>query len=753
MLIITSKFLIIISALIILTVICAPNIYAAECQYTFGSEIPSLPWQERSDWINVKTDVTPNAKGDGKSDDSQAIQAALDLIGPRPGDPKVVYLPAGQYRISKTLNIRERQGGMIIGNGRDTEIFWSGELGERMIWSNGFTRSSFIGFILNGRQIASVGIDHDSKTLYETRVLHQHLVFRNFLIAGSRIGHDQKIASAEQMFFNTIFENNKNGVLFQAVNNYNNIFDGCHFTNNSIGINVEKGQVVVRNSRFENSKSTDLYLWTHSHSVRRVYSNGSNAFIRTARGPYAPGIITVQDVIVKNWQSENGAIATSLRGPITIFDALFENGPGISAPIQLSNPSHVRQLALLASISTSINVPSVDAGENGKVIDIGTLNNTGNLDRLGEYFIKNTWPVPNNVVDVKEDCGAIGNGKANDTTSIQQCINKIEKNGKNSLLYFPSGYYLVNKTLNFDSSSFQMGGTGWHSAIILTDKSNGPLLNINNPKGLTISHIAFGGRDGIDKLKVTGPSNVHLTLQNVYGWHDDPDKNTGLKIENISKNSAVIADHFDGTIDVNGLHSSDILIGFHNGRSIKSRGIGDGKGLFGVLSRASCCSSWPLEIMDNQSIIVTDWYNEQTDNLVRAYGNNTDYGYITLDHSKAESDNSVISNIYNYRGRISHTGGLFGNPDNYSPSELKISNKDNTKFLLYSNMFWNNKPNIYPLNSNSIFMSNNIIQRKNKQNTDIPDQGKLSATYKYIKFALDDFSKLSSKDLTYNYCR
>ena len=67
-------------------------------------DIPSLPWQERSDWINVKTDVTPAAVGDGQADDTAAIQAALDLGR----QAKAVYLPAGTYRLGE-LDQRQRE--------------------------------------------------------------------------------------------------------------------------------------------------------------------------------------------------------------------------------------------------------------------------------------------------------------------------------------------------------------------------------------------------------------------------------------------------------------------------------------------------------------------------------------------------------------------------------------------------------------------------------------------------------------------
>ncbi len=54
-------------------------------------QIPALQWQERSDRINVKTDIAPAAIGDGKADDTVAIQKALNGVR----DGSVLYFPPG----------------------------------------------------------------------------------------------------------------------------------------------------------------------------------------------------------------------------------------------------------------------------------------------------------------------------------------------------------------------------------------------------------------------------------------------------------------------------------------------------------------------------------------------------------------------------------------------------------------------------------------------------------------------------------
>ncbi|MFN4179890.1 MAG: glycosyl hydrolase family 28-related protein, partial [Armatimonadota bacterium] len=91
-----------------------------------GSDLPVLNWQERSDWINVKTDINPPAKGDGKTDDTEALQRLFSNLR----DGMVIYFPPGVYRITRTIEFRGPAVGVsIIGHGKETRIIWDGEEG------------------------------------------------------------------------------------------------------------------------------------------------------------------------------------------------------------------------------------------------------------------------------------------------------------------------------------------------------------------------------------------------------------------------------------------------------------------------------------------------------------------------------------------------------------------------------------------------------------------------------------------------
>ena len=76
------------------------------------------------------------------------------------------------------------------------------------------THAQINGLVFDGANTAGVGLDHDSKNQYESRVVHQNLAFLRFTAAGIRTGHAQFVASAEMTFTNCLFAYNYAGVFF-----------------------------------------------------------------------------------------------------------------------------------------------------------------------------------------------------------------------------------------------------------------------------------------------------------------------------------------------------------------------------------------------------------------------------------------------------------------------------------------------------------------------------------------------------------
>lgn len=726
-----------------------PPPMAVRCEVSFGREIPIYAWQQRSDWINVASGE--GARGDGKTDDSKAIQRAFDKIGTRPGDPKVVYFPPGHYLIKTSLVLTERNGAMLVGHGRETILEWGGEAGGRMLWSNGAGRTVYLGLVFDGRKVAGVGIDHDSKTIYETRVRHESLEFRNFRDAGIRVGSAQKLASAEMMFYNLVFRNNGAGARFLAWNDYNNVFDGCLFEDNDYGIFAGKGNVVVRNSRFERSRVADALLSTHSHSFRRVVSLDSNRFIETVSGPTAAANVKVQASRISAWKSPGGAIVSHLRGPVLVFDTVFENAPKADAPpIALANPPYMLQQALVSDI-VSTAASAVDVGVNG---ELRVLPSSGKASAraptLGTQFLRSTVWMPERLLDVKRDCGARGDGKSNDSSALQTCIDKAAKGGDGTYLYFPSGRYRTTGTLHVDDASFWMGGTGWDTQIVRSGFGKGPVLSVHNPKALLLEHLRVGGAPGSISIEQTGDEAGSVFYRGIYGYHDAETANQAIRFKDLPAGTLVQSDHIDGRLKIEGSSAAHFLFGFAASVSVDVGGTAAPGGFLGFLFRVSALSDFPLEVSDNQSVVMSDWYNEQTGHLFKATGKGFGTGRITLDFSRAASTKPVFAYLDAFRGRVSVIGGGFGFPDDRVAPSVSVSSPEETSVTLMANSSWNEGLQLAPPGVAGYLGSNVVTGIKlnpfKKAPESVENPGAAVA-------ALDDLRELGAMDVRYNVCR
>ena len=152
--------------------------HAASANASRPLQIPVLEWQPRSDWTSVKS---LGAVGDGRADDTPAIQKALDGVQ----NGSVIYLPPGTYRVTKTLTlVGPLTGVLMIGHGQETTLVWDGAVGGNLFADDGVAYSRFVGMRLDGRNKAAVGFHHDSDLRFETEVRHQHMAFVNFTDAG-----------------------------------------------------------------------------------------------------------------------------------------------------------------------------------------------------------------------------------------------------------------------------------------------------------------------------------------------------------------------------------------------------------------------------------------------------------------------------------------------------------------------------------------------------------------------------------------
>ncbi|MBL9128281.1 MAG: hypothetical protein JNL97_11565, partial [Verrucomicrobiales bacterium] len=131
------------------------------------SRIAFVAWEPEEEpgpfasWWDVKRDF--GAVGDGTTDDTDAWQQALDSLGFSGNNPQpkgVLHVPAGTYRITRTLEFRSRFGAGVVGEDPETTILrWDGPEDGVLLWVDGTRNMRSSRLTLDGRSRALSLID------------------------------------------------------------------------------------------------------------------------------------------------------------------------------------------------------------------------------------------------------------------------------------------------------------------------------------------------------------------------------------------------------------------------------------------------------------------------------------------------------------------------------------------------------------------------------------------------------------------
>lgn len=730
----------------------------------------NLPIIERSDWVNVKTDVTPAAVGDGIADDTAAIKKALSMIQGKRPSAHVVYFPPGKYRITSTLSVREVQGGALYGHGRATVLIWDGAKatktaksnqgatvypGPRMFHSDGFGRNLYFGITFDGANKAAVGVDHQSSTYYETRVRYQYCAFRNFLDSGVRVGYYHKTPSAEMMYFDCLFENCKRGVSFLEFNDYDNVFARCIFRNCGSGIYCHRGNVYVHDCHFEKSRNEDLLLPPHSHSVRRCTSIGSKTFIRPAQNGGHPFLLSVQDCHISAWTDKDAAIQLINRGPALIFDTIFANPvhPSSNA-IHLANDKKWEQTLLTANLQSQGVAKMINPGKNGIVTSIPRTR----PEMLIVNAAGNRWhhrpDLPTKIFDAKVDFAASGTGTKDDTKAIQATIDAAQQYGKGAMAYLPCGNYAVSKTLKLGSGDYFFGGPlGWRTNLKWTGKAKGTVLHSHNASNLRICQLKINVPKKMPAigLLTTADQAGKIVCDGLFSGGAWQPEFLGTVFKDLPKGFTVRAPHIDSDTTINNCGNANILLSSwyagYNGPLTITGGTGDG--FTGINSIASSLCNPDLKVTDSSSIVVGDYYTEQTHQALQADGKpGQKPGRITISYAKLGCKNPEKIKINGYSGQISINRANMM----YFPTTFVGNGGKNCKLLLLGNSF-NPIPPKFKLKDIALFQVGcNVWNYKDKsQNCILPNSKLNKKSIKAINSALDHFSELSYANLDFEF--
>ncbi len=130
-------------------------------------------------WADLRRDY--RAAGDGRTDDTAALQKALDELG-TPGRARVLFVPTGTYRITRGLTMTSHMDVSVFGeNPATTTIRWDGPAGGEMLDCNGVRYSRFGRLTWDGVGRAKTAVNAAS---VEVQDFHGDLVFLTTIFSG-----------------------------------------------------------------------------------------------------------------------------------------------------------------------------------------------------------------------------------------------------------------------------------------------------------------------------------------------------------------------------------------------------------------------------------------------------------------------------------------------------------------------------------------------------------------------------------------
>lgn len=606
--------------------------------------IPVLDWVPRSDWINVQE---RGAVGDGVADDTATLQALCrDLES-----GQTLYFPPGTYRITGTLELTGPATGIaLIGHGRMSRLWWDGaddaprfpfgedEEGVPMLKIDGLAHGArYEGLVFDGNHRADIGVWHVCNRRFETEVMYRHVAFLHLRKAGFLAQpedgpHGDKFATAEVVFRNVLFKECAIGASFISFNDYNYTFDRCEFVRCGTGIKCIRGNFYVRNTHFRGSTVLDIRSHPeHASSIRRTTSYGSKAFVHHTSS-VAP--LTIEDSHIGGWPAGDpygpvGVPVVNEGVSMLIFDSSFRDAPDERPPVftrrnLIHSGCHTENDGPLIGASRGLSQP--DRAQEQHLLS--TLVRTLPEGRASRStltpqtrFMATEWTLPQVIFDAQHDFGAVGDGQTDDTLAIQRTIDAAREHGQNALAYLPKGNYILTETIRMEGADYVVSGAGFHTRLLWRGADDGTIWAVHHPRRLKLKHLMVGhhdaglGSNAIDILH-TDDGRSHMTYEEVFvfGLYQKKPFERGMVFRDLARHSLVVLDRVQGNLRFTNCARAIVFAPVSYEGSLVIEGTAPERdGFMGFQTRLSTVVDGGLHLRDNHSVVISDFYMEQSD--------------------------------------------------------------------------------------------------------------------------------------------
>jgi Pectate lyase superfamily protein len=438
--------------------------------------------------------VTVKATGDGRADDSEPIQRALDQAAAHGGG--VVFLPSGRYRISRTLLIWPAV--RLFGIGRTRPVLVLGDqtpgfqrgLGSMVVFTGAMRGDNARGDVgrieLQRVPFPPPTVVPFDPTVWDANPSTFYSAMGNIDIeigAGNPAATGVRFRIAQHGYLSNM--DFKLGSGFAGIYQGGNVVRNLHFHGGRYGIVTEKTspawQFTVIDSDFEGQKSAAIREHEAGLTLVNVAVRDVPVGIDIDRG-YGDSLWG-KDLRFENVRQA----AVVISNENNVFTQI-----GFDAALALNTPVFARfrdsgrlvpgkgQAYRVSSFSHGLTVPA--AGQLGQVATSADLVPINALPARRSAAIRALPPVAEWAN--AHDLGVVGDGKADDTASLQRAIDS------HRTVYLPLGVYKVTDTIRLAKNSVLIGMHPSLTQIALADGSPA-YQGVGEPKALIES--AEGG--------------------------------------------------------------------------------------------------------------------------------------------------------------------------------------------------------------------------------------------------------------------
>ena len=431
------------------------------CTFTLACSLGAPALASTSAFESAPADpraITVKGKGDGRADDTDVIQLALDQAAEKPGGG-VVFLPSGRYRISRTLLVWPAV--RIFGVGPTRPVLFLGNrtpgfqkgIGSMVVFT-GARRGDNARGDLGRIELPRVPFPPPSVVPFDPKIWDAnpstfYSAMSNVDVeigAGNPAATAVRFRIAQHGFLSHMELNLGSG--FAGIYQAGNVVHDLHFRGGRYGIVTEKTspawQFTVIDSTFEGQKNAAIREHEAGLTLVNVAISKVPVGLEIDRGygDYLWGKDVRFDhvrhagIVISN---ENNVFTqvgfdNAIASHTPVFARFRESGRTVADS---------RPMYRVSDFSHGLTVPAV--GQLGRVKTDANITPLDALPARKPAAIRSLPPVAEWAN--AHDLGAIGDGQADDTTALQRALDT------HRVVYLPLGVYKVTDTIQLRPDS------------------------------------------------------------------------------------------------------------------------------------------------------------------------------------------------------------------------------------------------------------------------------------------------------------